>query len=126
MCWTALYSLTYPATPERRELAHFVGAGNRAAENQNRQPAVVELADAAYEIHPCGVGQPQIDDEQIDVRQVRAHAGEQLGGASYGDRTMTGTLECGFEAVPDECRVIGNQDGFHAGCAGGHEEVELS
>ena len=30
---------------ERRELAHFVGARDRAAEDQDRQPAVVQLAD---------------------------------------------------------------------------------
>ena len=29
---------------ERRQLAHFVGAGDRAAEDQDRQPPVVELA----------------------------------------------------------------------------------
>ena len=60
---------------ERGELAHFVGAGDRAAEDQNRQPAVVELADRAHQLDARRVRQPQIEDDQIDLlRDRRARA----------------------------------------------------
>ena len=38
MCCTALYSLMYPATPSSRQLAHFVGARDGPAENEDGQP----------------------------------------------------------------------------------------
>ena len=46
---------------ERGELAHFVGARDRAAEDQDRQPAVVELADRSDQIDARRVRQPQIE-----------------------------------------------------------------
>ena len=109
MCWTALYSLTYPATPSEASVAHFVGAGDGAAENQNRQPPIVELADAAHEIDARCVRQPEIDDEQIELRQICTHAREQLGGAFDRDGAVTCALDRGLEAVPHEGRVIGNR-----------------
>ena len=51
---------------ERRELAHLVCAGNRAAEDQDRQPAAVELADRSDQIDARRVRQPEIENEQID------------------------------------------------------------
>ena len=78
---------------ERGELAHFFGAGDRAAEDQDRQPPFVELADAADEIDARRVGQPQVDDQEIELCEVGAHAGEQLGGALDRDGAMAGALE---------------------------------
>ena len=66
---------------ERRQLAHLFGGRDRAAEDQNRQPAAVELADRPHQLDAAGMRQPQIEDDQVDPRQVGAHAGEQLGGA---------------------------------------------
>ena len=68
-----------------------------------------------------GMGQPQIDDQQIDVGEVGAHAGEQFGGALHRDGAMPGALERALEAVSDKRGVVGNEDGFCARGAGGHE-----
>ena len=38
-----------PSHTERREVAHFVGAGDRAAEDQDREPTLVKLADGAHQ-----------------------------------------------------------------------------
>ena len=97
---------------ECRQLAHFVGAGHRAAEDENRQPALVHLADVADDVEAGRVGQPQIEDEQIELRQVDAHAREQFGGAFDGQGAMSGALDRRLEAVADERRVIGDEDGL--------------
>src|SRR4029453_17773911 len=55
---------------ERRQFAHFLGVGDRAAENQHRQPPVVQLADRPYEIDTGSVRQPQVDDDEIDVLEI--------------------------------------------------------
>ena len=62
---------------QRRKLAHFFGARNRSAENQDRQPSVIKLTDAAHQVHAGGVRQTQIDDQQIELgadRRARARA----------------------------------------------------
>ena len=64
--------------------------------------------------------QPQVDDEQIELREVGAHAGEQLGGAFHGHGAMAGALQRRLEAVADERRIVGDEDGFGAGGASGH------
>ena len=66
---------------ERGELAHFVGARDRAAEDQNRQPPFVELADRADQVDARRVRQPQIEDDQIDLCKIGADPRQQLGRA---------------------------------------------
>ena len=75
---------------------------------------------------PGRVRQPQIDDQQIELREVGAHAREQLGGAFHRHRAMSGALERALEAVADERGVVGDEDGLCAGGASGHDWVELS
>jgi hypothetical protein len=58
------------------------------------------------------VRQTKIDHEQIEVREIGPHAREQLHRALDRNRPMAGGLERGLETIPDERRVVGNQDGF--------------
>ena len=79
MCCTALYSLTYPTTPSEAQLAHFVGADDRAAEDEDRQAAVVDLADRAHQVHARRVAAAADRATiEIDVVQVGADLREQL------------------------------------------------
>ena len=110
---------------QRRQFAYFFGAGDRAAENENGQPPIVEPPDASHELDARGVRQPEVDDEEIDLRLIGAHAREQLGRALDGDGAMAGAFERGLETVADERSVVGNQDGLCARGASGHESVEV-
>ena len=91
---------------ERRELAHFVGAGDRAAEDQDRQPPVVELADRPDQIDARRVRQPQVEDDEIDLVEIGADARQQLGRAldrrSPGARRPRAPRESGRGRTP--CR----------------------
>jgi hypothetical protein len=97
---------------QRRQLAHLVGARDRAAEDQHGQPARVDLAQAAHEVQAGGVRQPEIEDDQVDPIEVRPYAREQLHGAAHGDRAVTRLLERRLEAVPHEAGVVRNDDGL--------------
>ena len=110
---------------QRRQLAHFVGVGDRAAEDQDRQPAAVQLADAADEIDTGGVGQAQIDDEQIDLGEVGAHPREQLDGALDRHGAVARRLQRGLEAVSDERGVVGDEDGLGARRGSAHEATVI-
>ena len=61
---------------ERGELAHLVGARDRAAEDQDRQPPVVELADRSDQVDAGRVRQPQIehDRDRSSARSARTRA----------------------------------------------------
>src|SRR5688572_19100392 len=110
---------------KRAQLAHFLGACYRTAENQNRQAPIVELADAADQVDPRRVRQTQVDDEQVELREVGAHASEQLGGAFDGDGAMAGAFEGALEALAYERGVVGNKNGLRTGGAGGHESMDV-
>ena len=73
---------------ERGELAHLVGAGDRAAEHQDRQPPVVELADRADQLDAAGVRQPQVEHDQVDPVEIGADARQQL------RRALDGAAAC--------------------------------
>ena len=89
MCCTRAVLVDVAGDAERRQLAHFVGAGDRAAEDQNRQPAVVELADRAHQIDAGRVRQPQVEDDQIDGRRESARTR-----ASSSAALLTATARC--------------------------------
>ena len=105
---------------ERRELPDFVRARNGAAENQQRQPAVVELADRADQVDAGRVGQPQIQDDQVDLVEVGADAREELGRALHRNRFVTGAFERRAKPIPHERRVVGDDDGFGGDRGTGH------
>ena len=111
---------------ERGQLAHLFRARYRTAENQNRQAPVVELADAADQVDPGGVRQAQVDDQQIELREVGPHAREQLGGAFHRHGAMAGALERALEAVAHERGVVGDENGLGGRGAGGHHSTEVS
>ena len=95
---------------ERRQLAHFVGVGDGAAEHQDRQLAVIELADRADQLDAAGMRQPQIQDDQVDPLEIAADAREQFRRALDGQRGVPGSEQSRGEAVTDERRVVGDDD----------------
>ena len=98
--------------PQRGEVAHLVGGGDGPAEDQDGQPPLIDLADGANQLDAAGVGQTEIEYDQIDLREVGAHAGEQLGGALHREGGMTGAEERRGEAVPHEGGVVCDDDGL--------------
>ena len=100
---------------QRRQLAHFVGARHRAAEDENRQPPVVELADVADDFHAGRVRQPQIEHQQVELVEFGADARQQFRGAFRGQRAMAGAFDRRLEAVAHKRRVIGDENGFRGG-----------
>ncbi len=103
---------------QRGQVAHFVGGGNRAAEHEDRQSSLIELADRPDEFHAAGVRQPEVEDDQIDFGQIGAYAHEQLGGAFHGQRGVTGAQERGGKSIPHEGGIVSDDDGFGGGHGG--------
>ena len=79
---------------------------SRAAEDQDRQLSSVELANRADEIHSAGVREPKIEDNEIDPREVGAHASQQFDGALDGERRMARAEQRRRETVAHECGVV--------------------
>src|SRR5204863_9688590 len=63
---------------KRREIAHFVGCGNRSAEDENRQTALIELANRPHQLDTTRVRKAKIQYDQINARQLRPHPDEEL------------------------------------------------
>src|SRR5437667_10958643 len=78
---------------ERRELLHFLRAGNRAAKDQNRQSPIVQLSNRADQIDARSVRKPQVEDEQIDLTEIGADACQEFRGTLDGDRFWAGILQ---------------------------------
>src|SRR5580765_1929932 len=97
---------------EPRQLAHFLGRRNRAAEDENAEAALVDLPDRAHEIHARRVRQPEVERNEIDAIEIGAHACQQLHGAAYDNRPVPGVFERRLEAVAHEARVVGDHDGL--------------
>ena len=101
-----------PGDPEGRKRPDFVGAGDRPAEDQNRQASVVELANRPHQIHARGVRQPQVEHEQVDGDEVRLDACQQFRRALDDDRPVSRAFERGPETIAHERRVVGDDDGL--------------
>ena len=101
---------------ERRKFADFLCAADRAAEYENRQPAIVNFPDTPHQLDTRLMGKTEIDDEQIDLDQICTDSRKQLRRALNGDRPVSGVLECGLETVADERGIVRNENGL---CAGG-------
>ena len=75
----------------------------------------IELADRAHQLDAAGMRQPQVEHDEVDLRQIRAHAGQQLGRALHRERGVAGAEQSGGESVPHERGVVGDDDGFGCG-----------
>ena len=86
MCCDGAVLVDVAGDAQRGEVAHLVGGGDRPAEDEDGQPPLIDLADRANQLDAAGMRQTQIEYDQIDLREVGAHAGEQLGGALHRER----------------------------------------
>ena len=112
MCCTALYSLTYPATPSAASsrtssalaivpLKTRIGSRPSSSLRMPTGPARRPAGAAGAGRAPPGRSS-----------QVGAHARQQLRGALDGDRPVARLLERRPEPVADERRVVGDDDGL--------------
>jgi hypothetical protein len=99
---------------ERREFAHLVRRGDRAAEDQDGQPSAVKLPDGADEIDAARMRQPQIEDDQVQPIEIRPDARQQLRGALDGQRLVSRAEERRREPVAHERGVVGDDDSLGA------------
>ena len=97
---------------ERREIAHFVGVGDGAAENQNRQPPFVQRPERPDKLDAGRGRQVQVEHDEIDGRHVIANPREQLRPALHRHRVVAGAFERGAEAVADKRGVVSDDDGL--------------
>jgi hypothetical protein len=105
-----------PGNPQRREIADFIRAGNGAAEHQDRQPPLIDFPDRPHKLDPTGMGQPEIEYDQVDARKVRTNTGQQLRGALHREGGVSGAEERCCEPIPNEGSVVGDDDslgGWH-------------
>ena len=103
---------------ERREVAHLVGGGDRAAEDEDRQPALDRACGSMRTSStPPACGRRRSRTIRSMLREVGAHAGEQLRGALHRERRVPGAEQRRGEPVPHERGVVGDDDGL----GGGHE-----
>jgi hypothetical protein len=78
----------------------------------------IATAEEVRELASLGVGQSEIEYDQVDPREVGAHAREKLRGALDGERGVPGAQQRRGKAVPHERGIIGNDNGLgrrHAG-----------
>src|SRR5207244_9796885 len=101
-------------------IAHFLGARDRAAEDENRQAATVDAADRPDQVETWRTRQPEIEHQEIDVIAIRAHARQQLGRALHRNGAMPGMLERRLKTVPHERGIVGDDDSFRADERRGH------
>jgi hypothetical protein len=108
------------------QLANFLRTGDRAAEDENRQPSLVEFAQRPHQADARRVGQPQVEHDQVDVRLIRAYAGEEIAHRLDRHRMVARALERRPEAVAHERRVVGDDDGLRSNGRGGHRIARLT
>src|SRR5439155_12734729 len=109
-----------PGHAQRRQILDLVGAGDGAAEDQNGELTVVELADGSDQFDAWCVRQPEVEHDQIDGDEIGAHAGQELRRALDGDRLVPGGLERRAKPVADKRRVVGDDDGLGGDRGTGH------
>ena len=106
------------AHAETGQRFHFVRAGDRPAEDHQR-PVLVGLADRTYQLDALPLGQPKIEQHEIDRWHMVAQDGEQLRAGSCAHGAVPGVLQRGSETVTYEFCVVGNGHRLHdhgAGC----------
>ena len=69
------------------------------------------------------VGQPEIENDEIDPVEIAADAGEQLDRTAHDHGAMAGFFECCSEAVAHEAGVVGDNDGLGDHRRPGHRLV---
>ena len=74
----------------------------------------------AHQLDAGRVRQPQIEDDQIDGREVGADPRQQLGRALDGHRAVAGGLERAAEPVANKRRVVGDEDRLRRERSAGH------
>ena len=105
---------------ERGELAHLVGARDRAAEDQHRELAVVEFADRSDEVDARRMRQAQIQDDEIDGVQIGADPRQQLRGALDRDRFVAGVFDSRAKPIANKRSVVGDDHCFARDRGAGH------
>src|SRR5262249_3475833 len=108
---------------ERGQRAHFVGVRDRAAENQNREPAVVQFPDGPDQIDTRRVWQAQVEHHEINARQIGLDAGEEFRRALDDDGLMSGILERRAKPVADKGSVVSDKDGLGGDGGAGHWDI---
>ena len=92
---------------EGRQVAHFLGRADRAAEHQERHPpAAFRLPDRAHQFDAAGVRHPQIHHYEIDRRLVVPQARQQLADAPDRDSSVPSAGEGRRETVSDKRGVV--------------------
>jgi hypothetical protein len=100
---------------EGGEVAHLFRARNRPTEYEDRQPALIDLADGPHEIDAAGMRKAKIEYDQIDACEVGAHTGQQFSRALDGEGGMARAEQGRGETVPHEGGVVGDDNGFVCG-----------
>ena len=89
--------------PERREVAHLGGVGNRPAEHDDRRLLGRHPAKAANEVDAAAVGETQVKDHQVDRLPVAPAAPPASPGPSAGTARCP-ALQGRLEPVP--CKAV--------------------
>src|SRR5688572_5041787 len=71
---------------------------------------LIELADAAHQVHTGGVRHAQIEYDQIKIVEVGPHVGEQLRHALGDHRSVPRCIERRLKAIAHERRIGGYQN----------------
>ena len=87
-----------------------------------RRP-LVDPADAAHEIEARSIGQPQVQDDEIDAIEIGANTREELNRAANDDGAMPRLFEGRLKTVAHEAGVVGDKDGLDDHRRPGHRFV---
>ena len=78
---------------QRPELADLISVGDGAAEDHDRRPVLVHLAERAQHGHAVALWQPQIEHDQVNLVLAGAHAAKQFGSVLRCDSFVTGPFD---------------------------------
>src|SRR6266545_2156133 len=109
---------------QRRELADLLGARDRPAEDHHRRAKLIDLTERSYETDTMSLWQTQVEYQQVDSWSLGSHPRNQLRAAGCRGGAVSSRLECRFEPIAHERRVVGHQDGFRGRrCYAGHRRL---
>ena len=106
---------------ERGELAHLVGVGDRAAEDQNRQPAVVELADRAHQIDARRMGSRRSRTIRSMVARRREAAPAVRRALLTASALCPAVSSAVLKPVADKRRIVGDENRLRRERSAGHQ-----